>query len=203
MEKRDKVKLNVATMQGLILCPTLVVILDNTKQSGVNIITVSYVGVICENPPLIGLAIRPTRYSHKLICKAREFTVNLPTIKLLGAIDFCGSRSGRKIDKAEAFNLHLAKATIIKTPVIEAAPLNLECRLLKILRFSQHKASHDYFMAEVVAIGKKKGFNIEKEQLLVTTNYDYRLVADKLGKAFEISQQGKVGKSHAVSRKKV
>lgn len=201
--KKDRIKLKLATMQGLILCPTLVVSLDNTKKSGVNIFTVSYIGVVSENPPLIGLAIRPSRYSHKLICMSREFTVNLPAIELLKVVDFCGSRSGRKIDKAEALSLQLAKATIIETPVIDAAPLNLECRLLKILRFSQHEASHDYFIAEVVAIGRKKGFNIESEQLVVTTNYDYRLVNNNLGKAFKISQQRKVGKSHAISGKKV
>ena len=64
-----------------------------------NLITVGWTGTICTQPPMLSISVRPERYSHHLIQESGEFVVNLPTESLVRAIDWCGVKSGRDVDK--------------------------------------------------------------------------------------------------------
>lgn len=113
-----------------------------------NIITLAWVGTVCSNPPLISISIRPSRYSHKLISDSREFVINIPDEKMVEACDFCGTRSGKRIDKFKALGLTKEKAFVINTPLIRECPINIECRVKDIV----HLGTHDMFIGEVVSV---------------------------------------------------
>ena len=53
------------------------------EDSKPNIITLAWVGIVCSNPPTVGISIRPSRYSYSLIKESGEFVVNIPTESLL------------------------------------------------------------------------------------------------------------------------
>lgn len=200
---KQEISLKLATMQGLVLCPYLIVTADEHKSSQINVCTVSYLGVVNENPPLIGLSIRPTRYTARLIGKTAEFTVNLPTPELLAAIDYCGTYSGRKIDKASQLQLDVFPSRIISVPGLAKSPIIFECRLQKIIRFAPKKSSHYFYIGEVVNVVRDTGYRLEQNNQLVTTNYDYRIVAHSLGKAHRICTSNSGGKKYAIPRKKI
>ena len=68
-----------------------------------NIITLAWVGVVCSEPPMVGIAIRKNRFSYDIICRSKAFVVNVPKGDLIKATDFCGTHSGKDVDKfAEA-----------------------------------------------------------------------------------------------------
>jgi len=72
---------------ALFPCPVvLVTCVDSTGEP--NIITLAWAGTVCSEPPTIGLGIRPSRYSHKLIENSKEFVVNIPTTKILKETDY-------------------------------------------------------------------------------------------------------------------
>mgnify|MGYP000759381868 FL=1 len=75
-----------------------------------NLITVGWTGTICTQPPMLSISVRPERYSHHLIKESGEFVVNLPTESLVRAIDWCGVKSGRDVDKFAAMHLTAAPA---------------------------------------------------------------------------------------------
>ena len=75
-----------------------------------NLITVGWTGTICTQPPMLSISVRPERYSHHLIQESGEFVVNLPTESLVRAIDWCGVKSGRDVDKFSAMHLTAAPA---------------------------------------------------------------------------------------------
>ncbi|MCX6740660.1 MAG: flavin reductase family protein [Candidatus Parcubacteria bacterium] len=200
---KQEISLKLATMQGLVLCPYLVVTADKQAGSGINICVVSYLGVVNENPPLIGLSIRPSRYSAKLIAETAEFTVNLPTPELLAAIDYCGTYSGRKIDKAARLQLDVFPSRIISVPGLAKSPIVFECRLQQIIKFAAKKSSHYFYIGQVVNAVRDMGYRLEKNNQLATTNYDYRIVAQSLGKAHKICTSNSGGKKHAIPRKKI
>lgn len=50
-----------------------------------NIITTAWAGTICSDPPMIGISVRPSRYSHSLI-KATSFTLNNREYRRIGEI---------------------------------------------------------------------------------------------------------------------
>ena len=72
-----------------------------------NLITIGWTGTICTQPSMVSISVRPERYSHQLLCESGQFAINLPTEKLVRAIDWCGVKSGREVDKFAACGLHL------------------------------------------------------------------------------------------------
>jgi len=113
-----------------------------------NIITLAWCGVVASNPPMVQIGIRPSRYSHDLILRSREFVINIPTRKLAWAVDFCGTVSGQRANKFNLTGLTPAPASKVKVPVIKECPINLECKLVGTLRFG----THTHFLAQVVAV---------------------------------------------------
>lgn len=127
--------------------PALMVSCGN-KLKGYNIITVSWGGTVCTNPPMCSISIRPERYSYDIIKKSGEFVVNLSTARLAKATDWCGVKSGRDINKFEALDLTPMKASKIDAPLIMESPVNLECKVKQIIPLG----SHDLFLSEILAV---------------------------------------------------
>ena len=113
-----------------------------------NIITLAWVGTLCSEPPIIGVSIRPSRYSHALVKVAGEFAVNVPTAEMVRAVDWCGNVSGHSEDKFKAMGLTAVPTQVIHTAVIKECPLTIECRVTQTL----HLGTHELFLGKVVAV---------------------------------------------------
>jgi len=113
-----------------------------------NIITIAWCGVVASEPPLVHIGVRPGRFSHGIIMRSGEFVINIPNRNLLKATDYCGSVSGRKVDKFQAAGLTPGKAVVVKAPVIAECPVNLECKVMGSLRLG----THTHILGEVVAV---------------------------------------------------
>ncbi len=113
-----------------------------------NIITISWTGTINTNPPMCYISVRPERHSYGIIKRNKEFVINLTTKKLIYAVDWCGVKSGKKFNKFEAMKLTPAKAQVVKAPIIDESPVNIECKVKDIISLG----SHDMFIAEVVNV---------------------------------------------------
>lgn len=118
------------------------------EKHGRNIITVAWTGTICTNPPMVYISVRPERYSYNIIRNSGEFVINLTTEDLVKAVDYCGVRSGRDVDKFKEMNLTPAEGQKVKAPLIKESPVNIECRVTQILK----PGSHHVFIAEVVGV---------------------------------------------------
>ncbi|MGB2981864.1 MAG: flavin reductase family protein [Candidatus Zixiibacteriota bacterium] len=112
-----------------------------------NIITLAWVGVVCSEPPMIGIAIRKNRFSFDIIKESKEFVVNVPSGALLKATDFCGTTSGKDTDKFAEAKLTPVKGTKVNAPLIAECPVNLEC----VVRHMPDLGSHTLFIGEIVA----------------------------------------------------
>ncbi len=93
----------------------------------INIITVSWIGIVGQTPPMIGISLRKDRYSLELIRKSKEFTTNIPSADLFREVDYCGLVSGRKHDKFKDLNLTPVDGTKVSAPIIKECPYNMEC----------------------------------------------------------------------------
>ena len=92
---------------GNMLYPLPAVMVSVTDGEGNdNIITVAWAGTVCTNPPMVSISVRPTRFSYDMICKTKEFVLNLTTEELAYATDYCGVRSGREVDKFQELHSH-------------------------------------------------------------------------------------------------
>ena len=57
-----------------------------------------------------------------MICKTKEFVLNLTTEELAYATDYCGVRTGREDDKFQELHHTKEKADQVKAPMIGEAP---------------------------------------------------------------------------------
>jgi flavin reductase (DIM6/NTAB) family NADH-FMN oxidoreductase RutF len=108
-------------------------ILLTTKCDGkVNTMTIGWgmLGIEWGKPIFLAL-VRESRHTMQMLNGNGEFTVNIPVgeidKKILG---FCGSKSGRDLDKIQAMNLTLEEPDKISVPGIRQLPLTLECKVL-------------------------------------------------------------------------
>lgn len=113
-----------------------------------NMLTISWLGTLCSDPPMCYISVRPERYSHEMIKQSGEFVINLTTADMAKATDWCGVKSGRIHDKFKESGLTPAPATKVKCPVVAEAPISIECVVKEIKQLG----SHDMFIADVVNI---------------------------------------------------
>lgn len=147
---------------ALFPCPVvLVTCIDSNGKA--NVITLAWAGTVCSEPPMVGLGVRPTRYSHKLIRTSKEFVVNIPSTKILKETDYCGITSGKEIDKFSKTKLTQQQAKRVKAPLITECPVNMECLLKDIIQLG----THDLFIGEIVLV------HINKEIMDNKGNIDF------------------------------
>jgi flavin reductase (DIM6/NTAB) family NADH-FMN oxidoreductase RutF len=112
-----------------------------------NIITLAWVGTVCSAPPMLSVAIRPSRHSHGLVNAAREFVVNIPRADQVAVVDLAGVWSGVEHDKFKELGFTARPAKLVAAPLIEECPINIEC----VVRHQLALGAHDLYIAEIVA----------------------------------------------------
>jgi len=149
-----------------------------------NIITIAWAGTTCSDPPMLSIAIRPDRHSHAIIKETGEFVVNIPSVALARATDYCGVTSGRDVDKFARTRLTPAPALLVKPPIIAECPINIECKLAQTLELG----SHTMFLAKVVAIQASEDLMtadgrlaLEKAGLFAYAHGHYYALGKRLG----------------------
>lgn len=83
------------------------------------------------NLPIFTTFVRENRFTRTQLDENGEFTVNIPIDsnydkKIIG---YCGSRTGKDIDKAKDLNLDLVDGDLVNVPGIKQLPLTLECKV--------------------------------------------------------------------------
>ena len=170
-----------------------------------NIITVAWTGILNTNPAKVYISVRPTRYSYNLIKENREFVINLTNKQLAKATDWCGVKTGAKVDKFKEMKLHKEKANFVKCPMIKESPVSVECRVTEI----KELGSHHMFVADVLSINadekyidERGAFDISKCDLIAYSNGHYYSLGKKIGKFGYSVQKRKNTRKKAVKKVK-
>jgi flavin reductase (DIM6/NTAB) family NADH-FMN oxidoreductase RutF len=151
-----------------------------------NVMTVSWLGTICSDPPMVYISVRPGRNSYETIKKNGEFVINLTTEEIAEATDWCGVKSGRDFDKFKESGLTPIPASIVNCPIVEQSPVSIECRVREIKTLG----THDMFIADVVNIvadekyidSESGAFDLASAGLLVYSHGNYYSMGEKIGK---------------------
>ena len=82
------------------------------------------------NKPIFMVAVRYSRHTYNLIENAKEFTVSIPiSVNLKKELAYCGTKSGKDVNKFEACKLTPIKGQKISTPIIGECELHYECKV--------------------------------------------------------------------------
>ena len=158
---------------------------DPENPAKKNMITLAWAGTVNSEPPMVSVSVRKERYSHDLIASSGEFVVNLVDEKMCRAVDFCGVRSGRDVDKAAETGLEYRQAETMETaPAVAGAPVSLSCKVRQVLELG----SHDLFIGEVTAVSVRDdllddsgSLHLEKAKLVAYSHGLYQKLGDVMG----------------------
>lgn len=151
-----------------------------------NIITIAWTGVVCSDPPMVSISIRPSRYSHGIIKNSGEFVVNIPNVDIIRKVDTCGILSGKSVDKFAETGLTENTADKVSAPLIEECAVCLECKVMEVVPLGVH----DLFLGEIVAthvaeeaLDEEGNILMERINPLGYSPLDrtYRAIGDALG----------------------
>ena len=75
------------------------------------------------------VAVRLSRHTYKLIEEAGKFTVCLPSKGMTEALNVCGTKSGRDMEKLKELGLTAKKGHAVDAPYIAECPVHYECEV--------------------------------------------------------------------------
>lgn len=183
---------------GTLLAPVPAVMVSCGSLEKPNVLTIAWSGIINSNPPKTYISVRPERYSYNIIKETGKFVINLTTASLVRSADFCGVRSGRDVDKFKECGLTASPTLELEdTPMIEEAPISLECRVTDIIPLG----THDMFLADIVSVdvspdlvNESGALRIEKADLAAYAHGQYFALGKKLGSfGFSVKKKAKKG----------
>lgn len=144
---RERMKTVTGREIAALLHPRLAVLVTCCDKEGTaNLLTVAWHTPLSHEPPLLGISIAPARFSHGLIQETAEFAVNIVGPSLRRAVEICGERSGREVDKFNLAGLETQPAKYISPPVLSAALGVIECRVVQQVE----TGDHTFFVGEAL-----------------------------------------------------
>lgn len=196
---------------GNMLYPLPAVLVSVGNENGEkNLLTVAWTGTVCTNPPMLYISVRPERFSYHMLRETGEFVVNLTTVSMAKATDYCGVRSGRDVDKWKETHLTPGMASRLRfAPIVEEAPVNIECKVTEV----RELGSHHMFLAEVQAVQVSEAylnadgkFRLNDAELLAYSHGSYLSLGKVLGSfGYSIRKKGrnvnKTSKKSGINRK--
>ena len=163
------------------LPPALVTVSDGERD---NVLTVGWTGILATHPATTYVSLRPSRHSHELLLKSGEFVIHLPSARLARQVDYCGTFTGRKVDKFEKCGFTKEPADTVGAPRIAECPVAIECRVTERVPLG----SHDMFLAEILSVAvdeelfdDKGKIHMEKADLLAYVHGEYFTLGRKIG----------------------
>lgn len=188
----------VTWKSGTFIYPLPAVMVSCGTMEESNIITVAWTGIINTDPAMCYISVRPTRHSYEMIKKTGEFVINLTTKDLAYATDWCGVKTGAKVDKFKEMKLTKEKANFVNCPMIKESPVSVECKVKEI----RELGSHHMFVAEILGINADEkyinengAFDISKCDLIAYSNGNYYSLGKKIGRfGFSVQKKKKTAK---------
>ncbi len=157
-----------------------------------NVMTASWGGICCSQPPCVAVSLRKATYTYGNIVERKAFTISIPSERYAKETDYFGLASGRTLDKFATSGLTPARSTLVDAPYVQEFPLVVECRLFRTIELGLHTQ----FVGEVMDVKADPGvmtgrlLDIKKVRPLAYTpdTQQYYGIGDLVGKAFEIGE---------------
>lgn len=170
---------------GALTAPVPAVLVSVGDMEKANILTIGWTGILATSPPKTYISVRPSRYSHGIISRTREFVINLTTDAMAYAADYAGIYTGAKVDKFEKLSLTKCKSEKVAAPTVAESPLSLECRVTDVW----HMGTHDVFVADIVNVScdesildEKGKIRLDRAGLMAYAHGEYYKLGEVIGR---------------------
>jgi flavin reductase (DIM6/NTAB) family NADH-FMN oxidoreductase RutF len=173
-----------------IIYPTPVFVVGTYDKEGKpNMMTASWGGVCCSQPPCVAVSLRKATYTHGNILARKAFTISIPSECHVQQADYFGLVSGRSGDKLAAAKLTPVRGELVDAPYIKEFSLILECKLALVNELGLHTQFVGQILdvkAEESVMAKSGSVDITKVKPLVFApdSQGYYGIGNFVGQAF-------------------
>lgn len=174
--------------------PTPVFVVGSFNKAGrPNVMTASWGGICCSQPPCVAVSLRKATYTYWNILERKAFTVSIPSETHAREADYFGLVSGKSVDKLAVAKLTPVRSDLVDAPYVKEFPLVLECRLAQAIELGLHTQFVGEVMdvkAEADVLGSKGLLDIAKVRPLSFTpdTEAYYGIGPRVGQAFSIGR---------------
>ena len=132
---------------------------------GSNAMTASFLMPVSFDPKYIAFSISPKRYTFQLIQKEKYFSINMLEKDQKEIAIFCGTLSGRNVNKLEKLEVEEGKYT----KIIDC-PISFECEKVFMKEFGDHN----------IVVGKVLKEKVRKKEFIPLLHYSGDKFATRL-----------------------
>ena len=161
------------------------------KNGNPNVMTASWAGLCCSEPPCIAVSLRKATLTYGNIVRRQVFTISVPSEDYIKHTDYFGMVTGGGPYKLEVARLPPVESKLVEAPYVKEFPMVLECRVVHTFELGLHTQ----FVGEILdvkadeAVLDKAGFaDIKKVRPFVFAPdvRSYYGIGEYLGPAFSI-----------------
>lgn len=114
---------------GRLLYGGVVTLLSARLERQSNLMAASWIVPLSTRPPLLGVSLTPSCWTHKLVRETGEFVLNIPNPAMLRIVHACGTYSGRDIDKPRLLDISLTTSRMVKPLRVVGSVGFIECEV--------------------------------------------------------------------------
>jgi len=119
--------------------PTPVFVIGTYDKTGhPNVMTASWCGICCSEPPCVAVSLREATSTYHNIMARRAFTISIPSESHVKEADYLGIVSGRDENKFSKTGLTAIKADKVDAPYVQEFPFVVECAVKEIINLGLH-----------------------------------------------------------------
>ncbi len=149
---------------GPFVLPMPVVLVGAEVEGKANFMPAAFLGIVNIQPVTVVCGLNPKHYTCRGIEQNEAFSLNIPGPELVEATDWCGLRSGQRVDKSKVFETF--EGELSGVPLIEKCRMNIECNVKHVVPL----AVDTVYFGEVVAVHAD-------EEVLVDGNPDWQKIS--------------------------
>ena len=114
-------------------------VLVTTRWRGqTDVMPAAWTAPVSHRPPLVGVAVHPSRHTHDMIRFSEQFALNFPGRDLMNHAHYFGVVSGRDVNKLDLSKLPTFAAEKVDAPLIDGCLAWVECGVEDALRIGDH-----------------------------------------------------------------
>ncbi len=128
-----------------------------------NVMALAWAMPVDDEAKTLAISMWKGNYSYELLEREKEFSLCIPTAEMLKEVWFCGTKSGREVNKIKSLNLELEEGVKIKAPHIKNCAGFLECRVIDSVSRKELGEHAVYFVRVLYAQANEKFFDTDKK----------------------------------------
>jgi flavin reductase (DIM6/NTAB) family NADH-FMN oxidoreductase RutF len=101
--------------------------ISTRREEKTNVAVVSWQTPLSQDPPMVGISLTPSSLTHRILRETGEFVLSIPDASLVAETHFCGTNTGRGLDKVRAMELRTLRSRSVIPLLITNCLGHLEC----------------------------------------------------------------------------